>query len=120
MSKLVDLFDSKKFDCIIRILKETFEVEQVENIASLDSAPGGADRPLQIILLLDSLWFKKEYVDCLNWSQKGLNESLIKYIQLKTDDTNDDQLKRWHTVILKCLAIMENIVNEQGVFICKL
>lgn len=59
MNKIVTLFDHRQFDQIISILIPTFTNVIKED--RLDSAPGGADRPLQIVMLLDCFWHKNNF-----------------------------------------------------------
>ncbi|KAK7862955.1 hypothetical protein R5R35_004909 [Gryllus longicercus] len=111
LSEVQYLYDEKRYEELIEVLKETFSYCQQPGLVANfnNSASDCPDRATQLAMLMDAHWQLKRYQDCFHWGEACCNEALHKYL-----NSDEKEQQKWATILEKLLSGMESCVRKAG------
>ncbi|XP_059920768.1 calcineurin-binding protein cabin-1 [Gadus macrocephalus] len=109
LEEIQRLFESGDYDSVVRLLQPTLQYgSRGKTLELVTSAP---ERPVQLLLLKDSLLKSRDFQQCLLCAELSLSEALQ---QLAAADASPSAREEWLAVITQLLAAIEVCFAEDG------
>ncbi|CAL8249872.1 unnamed protein product, partial [Boreogadus saida] len=109
LEEIQRLFESGDYDSVVRLLQPTLQYgSRGKTLELVTSAP---ERPVQLLLLKDSLLKSRDFQQCLLCAELSLSEALQ---QLAAADASPSAREEWLAVITQLLAAIEVCFAEDA------
>ncbi|CAL8347299.1 unnamed protein product [Lota lota] len=115
LEEIQRLFESGDHDSVVRLLQPTLQYgTRGKSLELVSSAP---ERPVQLLLLKDSLLKCRDFQQCLLCAELALSEALQ---QLAAADTSPSAREEWLSVITQLLGAVEVCFAEEAALLANL
>ena len=111
MTDLEKLYNGQQFPEIIEIVKNSFNCNYWKSLNEVKNNGNKIDRPVQLVMFLDSLWLVNDREECCKWTEVCLNE-ITNNLLLNFNKMSFLERQRNQKILEKCVLTLLKVIEE--------